>query len=170
MKAVFLAVALLLTVLSQVTVSSLFPISGAVADLPLITLLLISVFAGPRAVMVGIPAVALMLGFVSDRSPGLLLIAYMPLLPLAALLEESRVPLNHYGRIVFTCLATGLWLRTVLALGAVAQGASLPVGTLVGAVLIPGAFLDIALLTVAYAPCRVVGWSGRGMTLRRSGW
>jgi len=170
MKTILLSILLLLAVLSQVTVSSLFPLSGAIADLPLITILLFSVFAGPRSVMIAIPAAAFMLGFVSDRSPGLLLMAYLPLLPLAVILENSPLPLNHYARTALTCLAAGLWGRTVLALGAVAQGADLPVGTLIAGVLIPGAFLDIALLTLAYVPCRVVGWSGRGMTLQRGGW
>jgi hypothetical protein len=160
----------LLAVLGQVTVASLFPIAGAVADFPLVTLLLLSVFAGPRPVLIALPIAAVMLGFASDRAPGLLLLAYLPLPPLAYLLDESPLPLNHYGRTALTCLGVGLWLRLVLALGAVAQGADMAVGVLVRDVMLPGAFLDLALLSVAYIPCRFIGWSGRGMTLQRSGW
>lgn len=170
MKGVSLGALVLLAVLGQVTVSSLFPIAGAEADLPLVTLLLLSVFAGPRTVLIALPIAAVLLGFASDRAPGLLLLAYLPLPPVAMLLEDSPLPLNHYARTALTCLGVGVWLRLVLALGAVAQGADMAVGALVWDVMVPGAFLDLALLTVAYIPCRFIGWTGRGMTLQRSGW
>jgi hypothetical protein len=170
MKAVAIGLLVLLGVLGQVTVASLFPISGGEADLPLITLLLLSVFAGPRAVLIALPIAAIMLGFVSDRAPGLLLLAYLPLPPLALFLDESPLPLNHYARTALTCFGIGVWLRLVLALGAVAQGADMAAGALIRDVMLPGAFLDLALLTVAYIACRFIGWTGRGMTLQRSGW
>jgi hypothetical protein len=170
MKFVAIAIVVVLAVLGQVTVASLFPISGAVADFPLVTLLLLSVFAGPRTVLIALPFAAIMLGFVSDRAPGLLLLAYLPLPPLALFLDESPLPLNHYARTALTCLGVGLWLRLVLALGAVAQGADMATAALIRDVMLPGAFLDLALLTVAYIPCRFIGWTGRGTTLQRSGW
>jgi hypothetical protein len=34
-------------------------------------------------------------------------------------------------------------------------------------VLIPGLFLDFALLSVVYVPLRLIGWSGQGMSLQR---
>jgi len=65
-------------------------------------------------------------------------------------------------------LATGAWLRAVLALGAVAGGAEPALGPMLTDVILPGMFLDLVLLTVVYIPLRLAGIPGRGMTLQRS--
>ena len=168
---VFAGFVLLVTVaLSQVTIAPLFPIAGAVPDLALLALVLLAVFAGPKAVMVAMPTLAILYGFASDRSPALLVIAYLPLLPFAAALEGWRVPLWEYLRVALAVLAGGLWIRAVLSLAAVAQGAQMAPDPLIFDVLLPGAFLDLALLTVAYAPLRLIGWGGQQLSLQRSGY
>jgi hypothetical protein len=169
-KALAIAALLVLTAIAQVTVAPLFPIAGAVADLPLVALLVLTAYAGPTPVMAGLPFVAICTGFASDRAPGLLVLGYLPLLPLAVGIEGWRVPLGQFLRLVLVGVATGMWLRGVLALSSVAQGADPAFGALIGDVLIPGAFLDVALLAVAYFPLRLIGWSGRGMTLQRGGY
>lgn len=169
MKAVLIGVLLLLAVLIQLTVAPLFPIAGAQADIPLITMAVLAVYAGPGTVMFGLPLVALLLGLGSSRSAGLFVICYLPLLPLGLVLEEWRVPLNRFARTLVAGAATGVWLRTVLAVGAMVSGAPLAIGALAGQVLVPGLFFDLALLTLAYLPFRFVGWSGRPMSLRRDG-
>jgi hypothetical protein len=168
-KALLIALLFFTASLAEVTVAPLFPISAAVPDIPLVTLVVVTAYAGPYAAMLGIPFVAICLGFASDRSPGVLLIAYLPLLPLAALLEESSLPLNRFARTLVTGAATGLWLRLLLAIVAVLQGASLPVVTLIARLLLPGLFLDIALLAVAYLPLRLIGLEGHRMALQRGG-
>ena len=65
-RAALIAFALLLTALAQVTVAPLFPVSGAVVELPLIVLLLLAVFVGPTAVMFGLPVLALCLSFAAN--------------------------------------------------------------------------------------------------------
>lgn len=159
-----------MTALAQVSVAPLFPVSAAVPDYALVTLVILTVFAGPATVMVALPLMAICLGFASDRSPGLLLIAYLPLLPLALYAEDSRMPLNRYAQMTLAGIATGVWARWVLALGAIAGGADPSFGAIVGQLVIPGIFLDFALLTLVYAPFRLLGWSGRGMSLQRSRW
>lgn len=159
-----------LTALAQVSVAPLFPISAASPDYALVALVILTVFAGPTTVMVALPLMALFLGFASDRSPGLLLMAYLPLLPLALYLEDSRVPLNRYAEMAVAGMATGAWARLVLAFGAIAGGADPSFGAIVGQLVIPGLILDFALLTLVYAPFRLLGWTGRGMSLQRSRW
>ena len=170
MKAVGVCLLVVVTALAQVSVAPLFPFSAAVPDYVLVVLVILTVFAGPTTVMLALPLMAICLGFASDRSPGLLLIAYLPLLPLALYGEETRVPLNRYAQIVLAGLATGAWARTLLAFGAIAGGAEPAFGAIVGQLVIPGLFLDFALLTLVYAPFRLLGWSGRGMSLQRSRW
>ena len=170
MKALGVCLLVVVTALAQVSVAPLFPVSAAVPDYVLVVLVILTVFAGPTTVMLALPLMAICLGFASDRSPGLLLIAYLPLLPLALYGEETRVPLNRYAQIVLAGLATGAWARTLLAFGAIAGGAEPAFGALVGQLVIPGLFLDFALLTLVYAPFRLLGWSGRGMSLQRSRW
>ncbi len=170
MKAVGVCLLVVTTALAQVSVAPLFPISAAVPDYALIVLVILTLFAGPATVMLALPLIAICLGFASDRSPGLLLMAYLPLLPLALYAEETRVPLNRYAQMVVAGLATGAWARTLLAFGAIAGGADPAFGALVGQLVIPGLFLDFALLTLVYAPFRLLGWSGRGMSLQRSRW
>ena len=155
--------------MAQVTVAPLFPISGAVPDFALVLLVTLAVFSGPTSAMLAIPVTAIFVGFASDRAPGLLIIAYLPLLPLGLLLQEWRIPLNQYLRVIAGGGATGMWIRGVLAIAAVLQGANIAVGPLIFQVLLPGLFLDLALLTIAYVPFRLIGWSGRGMNLQRGG-
>ncbi len=167
MKGTMTGLAMLLAAIAQVTVAPLFPVAGAVPEFVLLGLVLMAAFSSPSPVMVLTPLMAVALAFLSDRSPGLLLVAYLPLLPLGFALEESPVPLNHYLRTLAMIVVTGVWLRTLLALGAMASGAAPAFSLLLSDVLVPGAFLDAALLTVVYIPMRLVGWSGRGMTLQR---
>lgn len=170
MKGLAIFVLLLTTALAQVTIAPLFPIAGAIPELPLLVLTLLAIFAGPNAVMLGMPTLAILYGFASDRSPALLVVAYLPLLPFAAALEGWRIPLWEYPRLAIAILISGLWIRGVLSFAAVAQGAHLAVGPLIFDVLAPGAFLDLALLTVAYAPLRLIGWGGHQLSLQRSGY
>jgi hypothetical protein len=169
MKTLLIALLLFTASVAEITVAPLFPISAAIPDLPLVTLLIVAAYAGPKSAMLGIPFVALCLGFGSDRSPGLMLIGYLPMLPIAAGLEESRVPLNQFSRVLVTGAAAGLWLRGLLATVAVLQGAGLPVGTLIGGLLVPGLLLDVALLAVAYLSLRLIGLDGHRVTLQRGG-
>lgn len=170
MKAAGVCLLVVVTALAQVTVAPLFPVSAAVPDYALVVLVILTVFAGPTTVMLAIPLMAICLGFASDRSPGLLLMAYLPLLPLALYAEDSRLPLNRYAQMVVAGVAAGIWARMLLALGAIAGGADASFGAMAGQLVIPGIFLDFALLTLVYAPFRLLGWSGRGMSLQRSRW
>ena len=167
MKGAAAFLATIFAAICQVTVAPLFPVSAAVADFVLLTLVNVAAFGNPRRAMVCVPVGALAYGFLSDRSPALLLLAYLPLLPLGLYLEEARVPLNHYARTLLTLLATGIWTRTLLILGTVVGGADATVGAALGQVIIPGVFLDLALLSLVYVPLRLVGWSGQGMSLQR---
>ncbi|MGE5594837.1 MAG: hypothetical protein ACM3S1_02240 [Hyphomicrobiales bacterium] len=152
------------------TVSPLFPIRGAVPDLMLCVLVATAVYAGPRPAMAAIPAGAILLGFSSDRAPGLLLIGYMPLVPAAFMLEEARLPLNRFLQTLIVGAGTGLWARLMLSCGAFAEGAAFSLSGLLFAVLVPGLILDILLVTFVYLPFRLLGWTARPMTLQRSGY
>ncbi len=168
MKAVAIGVAALLASIAQVTVAPLFPVAGATPEFVLLLLVLIAAFSGPSPVMVLTPIAAVAVGFLSDRAPGLLLVAYLPLLPLGFAIEESAVPVNHYLRTLAMMVMTGLWARGLLALGAIAGGAEPAFGMLVSDVLVPGFILDAVLLSVVYIPMWLAGWSGQGMRLQRS--
>ena len=170
MKALGVVLLVIVAALAQVSVAPLFPVSAAVPDYALVTLVILTVFAGPATVMLALPLMAICLGFASDRSPGLLLMAYLPLLPVALYVQDSRLPLNRYAEMTVAGVATGVWARTLLAFGAIAGGANPSFGAIIGQLVIPGLFLDFALLTLVYAPFRLLGWSGRGMSLQRSRW
>jgi hypothetical protein len=120
--------------------------------------------------MVCVPVAALAYGFLSGREPGLLILCYLPLLPIGLYLEEARVPLNHYARTLGALVATGMWVRALLVLGAVVGGADASAGVVLRDVILPGMFLDFALLSVVYVPLRLLGWSGQGMSLQRGGY
>lgn len=170
MRALAIFVLIVTVALAQVTVAPLFPIAAAVPDLALITLLLLAVFAGPKTVMVAMPLLAIFLGFASERAPGLLVLAYLPSLPLAYMLEEASLPINRFFRLLVVCGVTGLWVRSIMAMSSIAQGADFAVADLISDLLVPGLFLDLALLTIAYLPFRLIGLTSRGMTLQRGGY
>ncbi len=167
----FLAVlATLFAAVWQVTVAPLFPVWGVTFDFVLLTLVLIAAFGSPQRGMLCVPVAALAYGFLSGREPGLLVLCYLPLLPLGLYLEEARIPLNHYARTTIALVATGVWVRLLLVLGAVVGGADATPGLVIADVLLPGAILDFALLGIVYVPLRLLGWSGQGMSLSRGGY
>ncbi len=167
--AVFLSV--VAAALFQVSVAPLFPISGAIVDVALLTLFALAFTAGPRRAMIAMPFLALLVAFTSNRAPGLLIVAYLPLLPLAYLFEGGHLPLSRYVRILAAVLLAGLWARLVLSTGALLEGAAFQPGALVMDVLLPGLLLDAVFGTLVYVPFRVVGWTNRPLTLQRTtGW
>ena len=167
MKGFLSVIAVLLACISQVTVAPLFPIGVVTFDFVLLTLVVVAAFGTPRRAMVCVPVAALAYGFLSDRAPGLLVLAFLPMLPLGVYLEQSGVPLNHFARSAVAMVLTGAWARLLLALGAVLGGADASVSAVLTSFVIPGLFLDFALLCVVYVPLRLLGWSGQGMSLQR---
>ncbi len=170
MRALGLFALLFLAVVAQVTVAPLFPLDGAVADPVLLVLCLVAVYGGPVPVMVLTPIGAVLAGMVSDRDAGLLLLAWLPVLPVAALLEDSPLPLNQGVKTYVLVIGTGLAARVVLAVGAMLGGAPAAVGSLVTDVLLPGIMLDMVVLTICYLPLRAGGLREVGMHGRRRGY
>ena len=170
MKEAATALGLLTVVLLQVTAAPLFPLSGAIADLGLLFLATVAVFIGPRWAMVCLPILALLMGFLLSHEPAILILSYLPLLPLAAWLSSAGGPLNRFWQTLVAVGATGVWARTLLATGAMATGADADVAGLLNDVLIPGFVLDLALLAIAYAGCRVLGWEAQRISLRAPGY
>ncbi len=170
MKGFAAVMATLFAAICQVTIAPLFPIWGVTFDFVLLTLILIAAFGSPQRAMLCVPIAALAYGFLSGREPGLLVLCYLPLLPLGLFLEEATVPLNHYARTMVALVSTGVWVGMLLVLGAVVGGADATLGQVIIGVLLPGAFLDFALLSIVYVPLRLLGWSGQGMSLSRGGY
>ncbi|GIW13397.1 MAG: hypothetical protein KatS3mg062_0836 [Tepidiforma sp.] len=159
--------AVFLAAIAQVTVAPLFPIAGANPQLVLLMLCLVAAFSGPVPAMVLTPVGAVMLGMLSDRDAGLLLLAYLPVVALGALLEDAPVPLSHAAKTYSMTLGAGLVARSVLAAGAMLGGAPAAIGALVSDVLVPGVFIDMVLLTLCYVPLRLAGLRGSGFRLQR---
>jgi hypothetical protein len=152
---------------AQVTVGSLFPLRGAVVDFGLLTVVLLALTAGPRAAMLAVPFCALTVGFASDRSPGLLVLAYLPVLPLGVMVEEARLPLPRYLQLCGLVVLCGAWARAVLAGSAMLQGADVAAMTVVRDLLAPGLVLDLFAFTAMYLPIRMIGRGADTFTLRQ---
>ncbi len=167
MRILFLTVVLVVAACAQVAVAPLFPISGATPDFGLVSLLVLAFFAGPGPTTLALPFFAVCLGFLSGREPGLMLLGYLPLLPLALWFENAPMPLSGAGRFLGTGLGAGLSLRLALSMGAVLRGAPLGIGPLVFSVLLPGLLIDLGLLALVYIICRMLRWDQHRMTLRR---
>ena len=170
MKMFSAIVATVFAAIWQVTVAPLFPAWGVTFDFLLLTLVVMTAFGSPQRAMVCIPVAAVASGFLANREPGLILLAYLPLLPLGFYLEGARVPLNHYARTALVLAATGAWARLLFVLASVVGGADATPGLVLVQVILPGAFLDLALLSMVYVPLRLLGWSGQGMSLSRGGY
>ncbi len=170
MRVLLTVVLLLATVLAQVAVAPLFPLLGAVVELPVVVLLLLAVFAGPYAVMIGLPILVLFLGFSTNVEFEWLVVAYLPLLPCAAWIQRHRaIPQTPYALVLVMVIAAGVWARAVFSAVAVTSGAGLAVGPVVTDILLTGAVLDAAVVTVVYALCRWVGWPVRSLDLEQAG-
>ena len=170
MRQTALAVALLAIALAQVTVAPLFPVAAAIPDVVLVTLIALAFFSGPTPVMIALPLVALVLGFESSRQPGLMLLAYLPLLPIALFFEESNLPLNGLAQFNLAGALTGVWARSVLAFGALTAGAAFDLSTFLFQLLLPGLLLDVVLLTVVFIPIRIMGGQLKTLTLHGGRW
>lgn len=161
------AMFVLLAGVCQVTVASLFPLRGAVVECGLFTVLLLALASGPRAAMLGLPFAALAIGFASDRAPGLLILAYLPVLPLAAYVEEIRLPVARYLQLLGVALLCGAWARAVLVTGPVIEGAEFDAWVFLRDVIIPGLPLDALAFTAIYFPIRMIGRGADSLTLQR---
>lgn len=157
MIAVLLALGFVIVAVVQVTVAPLFPLGLAQADVLLVSLALVTVFAGRRASLVSVPIIAVVLGFLSGRSIGLLALAFLPFPPLAGWLADGGPPLNRYLQTLSAVALTGLWARLLLAMSVVVGGADFDLSVLLVGYLLPGAVLDGALLSACYFPCRFFG-------------
>jgi len=170
MRVLLTVVLLLVTALAQVAIAPLFPLVGAVVELPVVVLLLLAVFAGPHAVMIGLPILVLFLGFSTNVPFEWLVLAYLPLLPCAAWIQQQRaIPQAPYALVLFMVVGAGIWARAVFAVVAMTSGAGLAVGPVVTDILLTGAVLDAAVVSVVYGLCRWVGWPVRSLDLEQAG-
>lgn len=157
MRAALLVLPILATVLAQVAIAPFFPLAGVVVELPVVVLLLLAIFAGPGAVMVGLPVLVLFLGFSTNVEYEWLVLAYLPLLPCAAWIQRQRaIPQTPYALALVMAVGAAVWTRLVFATVAITSGASPDLGSLVTDILLPGAAFDAALLSVGYFLCRQV--------------
>lgn len=160
----------LLAAMLQVTFAPLFPLAGAQLDFALAAMLVLVFAAGPVAAMAGLPMLAIFVGFAADQSPGLVLISYLPFLPVVVLLEWSPVPLNRLAQFAIAVVATGLWARLLASAWAFLGGADAAILTLIFDVLLPGVIFDAVLFVLVYTPFRLSGRTERSMALRQTGW
>lgn len=170
MNAILVIVVTGFAALAQVTIAPFFPLDAAVADVGLLALVLLSLAAGPKSTMVALPLMALLTGFTTDRSPGLLIFCYLPYLPLAYAFNQVQLPLPRFVRVAAATLTTGMWARGLLGGLAFLQGAPFAPGDLIAAIIIPGLALDALLVALLYVPCRLAGRTGGSLSLRRTGW
>ena len=169
MRAALLLLLLLATVLAQVAVAPFFPLAGAVVELPVVVLLLLAIFAGPRAVMIALPILVLFLGFSTNVEFEWLVLAYLPILPCAAWIQRQRaIPQTPYALVLGTTFVAGVWARGVFAAVTMASGAS-PDAAVIVDILLPGAAFDAVVLSVIYGLCRWIGWPARSLELEQVG-
>lgn len=168
MKLMACAVVLVMAGILQVTFASLFPIRAAVLDFGLLSVVFIALAGGPRAAMFAAPVAALTVGFTSDRSPGLLLMAYLPVLPLAAFADEARFPVSRYVVLLCVVLLSGIWARVMLTLGPLSEGADFGLAVFIRDLVLPGLVLDFLAFTALYAPLRLLGRVHETLTPQRS--
>lgn len=154
----------------QVAVAPLFPIAGAQADLAMITILTVALLAGPRPAMVATPALAIAIGFAGSRSPGLLLVSYAAVLPLAAFMEGLPYSLGRFSRLLVTAVIAGAWGRFLLGVAAIAASSSFTITPLVFQVMLPGIVFDALLIGAVYLACQLSGAGLQRFTLQRAGW
>lgn len=163
------ALALVMAMLAQGAIAPLFPLSVAVMDIPLVTLALIAFFAGTERAMIGLPVMVVAAVFAAGHDAITVAIAYLPLVPLAAYVEQSNLPLSRGVRFCAVGLAIGIWVRLVFSATALLNGGSFAMGGLILDILLPGFVLDLALLALAYGAMRLIGWEPRKMTLQLGG-
>ncbi len=164
------AIAVVLIAAIQVAVVPLFPISGSEADVGLIAILAIAMIAGPRPAMLATPALALAIGLSSSRSPGLMLVAYAAVLPLAAFLEDLPYPLGRLSRLLAVAVIAGLWGRFLLGFAAISAGSEFAINDLLLQVLIPGVVFDALLFLAMYVAFQIAGIGNRRFSMQRAGW
>ena len=152
---------------AQVTIGSLFPLRGAVIEFGLLTVIFLALTAGPRAAMFAVPFCALAVGFASDRAPGLLLLAYLPVLPLGLLMEEARLPFARYLQLLTLVVVCGTWARSLMAAAAVLQGADFAIVPFIRELWAPGIVVDAFAFTAMYLPIRMIGRGADTFTLRQ---
>jgi len=166
-RAALLILLILATAVAQVAVAPFFPVLDAVVQLPIVVLLLLAVFAGPYAVMTGLPVLVLFLGFATNLEFEWFVLAYLPLLPATAWIQRQlALPRTPYVLLLLIVIGAALWARAVFAVAAVTSGASPALGAVVLDILLPGAAFDAVVLSIGYVLCRWIGWPVRSLELQ----
>jgi len=167
-RALALAAATIIVAVCQASAAPLFSVAAATPTVVLVFLGLVALYRGETTAMVITPAVAVAEAWTRGLSPGLLLVAYVPLVPLLGAFDPRGLPLlGPGGRLLGAVAVTGAWARVLAAGSVVLAGASFAPGDIVGRLLLPGILLDLALAGTVYGVFRVaLGEPGR----RSFGW
>lgn len=162
-SAVLLAVMVVLVAVGQAAASPLFTAADAAPAFGVVFLALLTVYRGTRVGMVMTPLLAIAEAWLRGLEPGILLLAYAPVVPLAASVTGTAWPLLGPGlRLTGAVVAAGAWARLLGAAIVVLGGASTDVSTFVFALIVPGALVDALLTLAVYLPLRAgIGEPGR---------
>jgi hypothetical protein len=157
MKGIAVVVAVLVIPVAQYSVVPYFDVSGTVVDLMLITLALLVAFTSVGAMLAAIPAMAILAGLISDSSIVVLVLGYLPLLPLAYTFEtELPYDLPTFARLAIAVALTSVWVRLLGAAMLLIEGASFGPAELLTASILPGFLLDTVAFLIVYGILRGV--------------
>ncbi len=160
---VAVGLAVLFIAVGQTAAAPLFTAANAAPAFGVVFLAVLTVFKGSRTGMIATPVLAIAEAWLRGLEPGVLLVAYAPVVPLADLASRGGRPLFGPGvRLTGAVLLAGAWARSTALLVVVLGGASVGVSAVVFQLLVPGALIDMLLVAAVYVPLRVgIGEPGR---------
>ncbi len=169
MRYVFLAPLAMTVALFEVAAAPYFPLLGATADPLLVLLVCWAMVRGPRETMVLIPVAALFKDLITNDPVGVSILAFLPIVPLAAV-RERRLTQSEFVPTVAMVVAASLcyhlvYMAVLTALGENVSWLQSPLR-----VLVPAALLDAVLTPFFYLPLRwATTLAERGARLRVTG-
>ncbi len=141
----------------QSSAAPLFALSAATPAFALLVLGLLTIFRGQTTAMVATPVLAVAEAWARGVEPGLLLLAYFPLVPLVDVLRERTLSVSGPGLgLLLAVLLTGVWARSVIAVAAIVDGSSASALDVIALLVLPGFVLDLVITLITYSIVRPI--------------
>ncbi|GEM_PF-2093126 len=149
---------IVITILAQVSIAPLLPISGALIDTNLLVIVFISSYLSRKIALGALLFLTLLAGSITNISYEWIFLAYLPAILLIHFFGLiTKDPSPHLIRILAVGAITGIWARILMSLVAFSEGASISLITVFTQILAPGILMDILAIAIFYGIFQIVG-------------
>ena len=149
---------IVITILAQVSIAPLLPISGAIIDTNLLAIVFISSYVSRKIALGALLFLTLLVGSITNIPYEWIFLSYLPAILLIHFFGlNTKNPRPYLIRMLAVGVITGIWTRILMSLVSFSEGVSALFTTVFTQILAPGILMDILVIAIFYGIFRLVG-------------